>query len=243
MSLVDAYAKEIRKQLRFHAVWPPQMPIRLGDYGKLTNGVFERTGTLVSTIKLREGAQPLPFKYSSTGTVEVSLSGQVEAAAGGAPLVSGTLRISFKAENSFLVRLAGYRIETIKNLDDIEREVKAMADARKWSADLLVVTTRHIAKRCTVLVASAAGASVDLGVEGEGALADLTNPSLHLTLRSNRDMGFSIVDAPEVTPFCSLMELRGWFDPELAPKHLAPGVDLLPEGSAEEPRLALVLDE
>jgi hypothetical protein len=228
-SVIRTYGKEVRKHILRFAVWPPHQAVRLGDYGVIVDGVFQRTGSLACPIVPRAGIQRAPeepFVYASRGVVDVNIAGKGVVAVGGGASASGTLRIKFKKQRSVCVRLAGWMVEAIDNLDDVEHEILRMDDAKAWRSGRVVVTARDIVERATVLVSTAAGATADLRVVGQAPLDDLANASLRLGYKSSYDVGIKMVDL-QCAPFCELRCLGGWFDREMRVKHMRSGEDEL----------------
>ncbi|MER5916815.1 hypothetical protein ABT124_42250 [Streptomyces sp. NPDC001982] len=174
----ERYTKEIYDGLGYFAVWMPNSPVSLGDVGVLRGRRFHRMTSLaelgVVFDTVGPGA-PMVHSYSSSGDVEVAVSGEATA-----PGVLGiepqlTITVAFHQAHATYFRAVGCTEEVVGDHLALQRGIADLRKAGVWRSEYHVVTKLVKTGPAVILVSSRAGTRVEFQ-----ASADLAPVSLPL---------------------------------------------------------------
>lgn len=175
MGLPRDYNKALHRHANFHAAWfPITVPHRIGDYGLIQNGVFQKIGHLDQLkddgfdvpIETREG-NPTTLDFLSEGAKMVRVVAGVEVPELPVANVNASVKFKFEKENSFVLKAAEIKVEQMDNIDQVARKLAVLRREKKWSHRNKVVSATYTGQQCLVLLSSERGTEV--GFEGEAS--------------------------------------------------------------------------
>ncbi|MEQ1571686.1 MAG: hypothetical protein ABMA64_39015 [Myxococcota bacterium] len=213
MGIARRYIHRIHRETGFYAAWTPAQPLALGDYGPLDdNGAFQRVGNVgdlgFGPLTALTEPRPNDFLDVTTGSgtsVTIKAAGQVLAGSS-LPQASAGLRISITAADALVCKLSGPRQETLKAMAALQAfVVQAYRDGR-WTKDWRIVTQRVVADGATIVYSDSDTVEVEATANAE--ITDIANPSLGFVVVAKKGGSVSVVGAPGLTPFVSLVRLR-----------------------------------
>src|SRR5687768_3879403 len=165
MALGPQYCKQLKEELRRHAVFPPNRPVNLGDYGVLRDHVFERLGNVTQlgiTFQTIDGSGQTSFQFKSKGKVEFSLFGKGDIQPGGVPAVRAGIELKFGRANAVFFAAAGCTVRAIDDLRKIESALIALLNQGRWEPDFYVVTEINHSARTTSIASADSDCEVRL---------------------------------------------------------------------------------
>ncbi len=144
--------REIHDKLRLRLTWPPNVPIRLGDVGRLDGGIFFKLTSLaelgvpddLGTSVAR--AADIDIRSQGTNVIAFGMNQLTLPRAG-----SVFLNMRGSSAHSFDVALAAARL-------------KALAEARKWEADWVLVSQVISCEELTLVIGGGADEIVMMSV-------------------------------------------------------------------------------
>ena len=175
MGLPNDYNKALHKHANFYAAWfPVTMPYRVGDYGLIQNGVFQKIGHLDQLkddgfdvpIQTKEG-NPTSLDFLSEGAKIVKIVAGAEVPNLPAANVNATVKFKFEKENSFVLKAAEIKVEQMENIDQVARKLAELRRNKKWSHRNKVISATFTGQQCLVLLSSKRGTEV--AFEGEAS--------------------------------------------------------------------------
>jgi hypothetical protein len=185
----------VQEHLRAHAAWLPiTNTYRLGDYGLIADGVFQKIGNIKDdfSVTFEEGEGPdasLDFVSSDTTVVNTVAGAQVDVIPEGA--LGGKVTYKFSQAASFLVKAATIKVKTIENLNKLASQLGKRSD---WEKKWRVVWETYHAEDAAILSTIAPGTEV--GFTGDAkALKQLHlgNVSADLGLNVNKELGLKVL--------------------------------------------------
>ncbi|MFN7917892.1 MAG: lipase family protein [Vicinamibacterales bacterium] len=221
MGTATDYCKQIKQGLRRHANFPPDVPIALGDYGRMQDHVFERVGNvgqLGVTFGVVRSTGKSGYSFKSQGNVDVALVGKGELDAAGAAAIRASVDIHFSRENAVFFAAAGVEVLVIDDLRALEASLIALLGEGRWEADFYVVTEVNTAAKTTALSSASSESAIKLEASSPAIEAvQLGDASLELQVKRSRNIGLEIVTEAGHTPLMQLARLRGFFHDSLRP--------------------------
>ena len=148
MGLPRDYNKALHQQANFYAAWfPITMPFRIGDYGLIQNGVFQKIGHLDQLkddgfdvdIQTKEG-KPTSLDFLSEGAKMIKVVAGAEVPELPAANVSASVKFKFEKENSFVLKAAEIKVEQMENIDQVVRKLAVLRRNKKRSHRNIVVS-------------------------------------------------------------------------------------------------------
>jgi hypothetical protein len=181
MSLPKDYSKALHRQAGFYAAWfPVTVPIGIGDYGLIQNGVFNKIGHLDDLradgfnvqIRTAKGA-PTSIDFLSEGarTIRAVAGAEVPTSLPVAN-VEAKITYEFDKKNSFVVKASEINVEQMQNIREVADELARLRRQNKWSHSYRVVSATYTGQNCLVLLSSEAGTKVEF-VAAASALQQL----------------------------------------------------------------------
>lgn len=216
-SIAVSYCRTLQKQFRdMYAAWPPNAPLRLGDFGYLQGPVFSRKSNLASLKltgwKTRSGRSAASTYTCSTASgTEVKFHAKGEANPGGVPLAKATAEVKFSRGEAVFFNAAGCVLEEIEDQVGLGRTILEMFGNKTWNDDWCVVTGIVRAGATTVAVSAEAGASVLLEAAADQPTVDLANADVGLQVGTSRSLSSLFVGEAGFTPLVRLSKVRRKF--------------------------------
>jgi hypothetical protein len=231
MSLPQKYYLEhVFNNTKYRANWLPDKPLRIGDIGKLENGLFTLYTTLeMEQIKcaVRDSVSELAFDYSSKNTVIITPSVDTGNALGLAlnTPVKGKVTINFTESNGVVLQMTGSKIRVIENLAEIEKIILEKFRNKDWPKEWVIISELVITDNATIIISTSSNNQIELGCSAHLSLGNnnLADPKLGLTLISEKGSSTKIFGASGLTPF---YQVKGVYKPFLStPKFRTRGED------------------
>ena len=170
MSLPKEYNRALHKHADFYAAWfPVTMPFRVGDYGLVQNGVFQKIGHLEdlrgdgfdAEVRTATG-NPTSIDFLSEGARSIkTVAGATVADIPAVADVEAKLTYEFDRKNSFVVKAAEVNVERMENIRQVADQLARLRREKKWSHRYRVVSAVYTGKECLVLLSSEAGTKVE----------------------------------------------------------------------------------
>lgn len=185
--MISTYGRMVWQALREYAVWAPGENIRLGDYGVVRDGCFQRAGSLSDAIgdfQLKTRLSKLEgFFCTSAHAV------QVRGSADDGGLAS--VHFSFGKDCGSVLSITGVSASTVENLRDLAGALEASAS---YERKFQVVTTVRKAESLTVLISGSSGGEFSVSAKHEILDAFLQGgPDITAGLKVEGTVGLQVV--------------------------------------------------
>lgn len=226
---IKTYLKEIyrRSPNKMHANWELSKTLKVGDVGKMENGVFVTYSSLSKkgvTVKIRKDPKE-ERKLDLSSESGVTIKPMFEAK-GDAKVVDlkgeAAFLVSFQKANSYVFRTSGIQSEYIENLESVENAIIALNEYGSWKDDYVVVTEIVIADAVTILLSKEGGVSTKLKATGTFELfqMDIADASVGFQASSTSALALEIVGKKNTTPLFKVKKLKIPFfgEPQLESK-------------------------
>jgi hypothetical protein len=238
MPLNRQYAKEIHDQFGYFPTWLPTAAIKLGEVGTISNGIFERIGTLMDfDISHTEQVDPQTgdLEYASKDAVSVEFKATGQAPAGAAAgAVGGSIAISFSRSDAVLFQASRCKTSTLANLRQVADQVLSRYRSGEWPREQVVVTEIVSCAAATVLISSGANGQMTLAVKGglganKAKLADVDGT---FEVKSSSAIGLRILAQKDATPLFKASGIKTsllpWGDPSFRTRAVDSDLQLAP---------------
>ena len=247
---IKSYLKEISKTSpnKMRANWELGIKLKLGDVGKMENGVFvpytslEKKGIIIEDRKGKRKSGKLDL--SSEKGIKIHTHAKLK---GDAEVIelNGELayQIEFTKANTFVFRAEGIKTDIIINHEEIEEQILKLYKEKKWNKDYVIVTSVTSAESITILLSGESGVTTSLSASGKFNLSqmDIANASIGFGVSSTKKLAIELVGEKETTP---LYKVRGLVDPLLGvPELESMGAKALEEKSEKDQNLIFKLQE
>jgi hypothetical protein len=208
MGINTIYAEELHDNLGYLATWLPTANVQVGDIGVISDGVFEKKGTLKDlgiAFSSEVNPQTGEMEYASKDAVSIEVKGgghaPVPAGAAGAVDAEASVVVSFNRADAVLFQAAGCKTTTLSNLMQVSNTILDLYDAGDWPKDRVVVTDVVVSDSATVLISSGSDAHIELSASGAvgAGKASLANASLKFGGGRSSSIGTTIVGAKGTT--------------------------------------------
>lgn len=212
MGVAAQFSSRLHKEVGAHAAWLPiANNFGLGDYGLVSDGLFQRMGNIrefgVDVDGVDTNSVKLDFK--SEGTRLVSLVGDAEVDALPDSPIEASLKIEFSQNDSYYAKAAQASVQEIPNLREVAEK---LAKADGWRRKYRVVRATVTGQDCVIVTSKAANASFELKGKAD-ALKQLGAATVGagISVASEKDVGLSIVGDTGVVGL-RLFKLKLWGD-------------------------------
>ncbi|WP_299587845.1 hypothetical protein [Mucilaginibacter sp.] len=226
------------KNTGYRANWLPDHPLRIGDIGKLEDGLF----TLYTTLEqqqigysLREGNSELDVDYSSKNSVNIETSvstGDALNLSLSTP-VNGRVIINFTESNGIVFQMTGAKKKVIENLAEVENTVLNKYRSGEWPKEWVVISEVVVTDHATIIISTSSNNKIELGCNAQLGIAQgkLADPKLNLTLISEKGSSTKIFGANNLTPF---YQVKGIYKPFLRKPQFRKRADITDELETSE---------
>jgi len=216
------YTREIRNNLKYHAIWLPGTPIDLGVIGDVQDGIFVPMDNITQALAIPVQPEPLPahggesiLHQSQSGvTFQTKVGGSTSTAFKYIGAAEAGISCSFRQQGACVLSLQGCRTRRITNQIELQRELLRRIDYH-WKPSYAVITEVVLVGSGSVLVCEDNQAYIELSANGEIAnpLADLGRVELDLRIAHSEGRIFSLVGATNFTPlFRAIRVSQSWFN-------------------------------
>lgn len=158
------YVSVIARELGRHAVSPPGLQLQVGDYGRMTGGVFGIGGSLfvklgnIADFGITEirttPSEKMGWSFSSSGMKTAFIKGGIDGGVGEA-----TLQIECGSKDSLFIRSAKSVVEQIDNLQSI---ADALQTVEKWKSHWKLIREVRRVQDGLVLVSNSGGGTIQV---------------------------------------------------------------------------------
>lgn len=194
MGLAAQFETIIERQLNVHAAWMPiTTPYKLGDYGLITDGVFQKLGNIKDdfNISFTEGTgqdATLSFVSDNTTVVDVNTGAQVNL--NPQADIKANVTYNFQKDKSFLVKAPVINVSVIENVNQVAMQLKQASD---WRNKYKVVFQVYVAQNPLILSTVEGGTEVTIGAAASALPQfNIGNASASFSLKTNKELGLNI---------------------------------------------------
>lgn len=216
-----AYAKQMAKKFGYYATWLPTSPLRLGDYGILSNKyIFVRVGNVADLgveFSTRGDETPGSIDYQTSGAVSISVNVTADPNLPSAPIKT-KIGFSFSKKRSVVFKATGVRVTSIENQVALGAELLTLFP-NQWNKKHRVITELVEADTTTIIIANSKSSKLELSAEGDiSGNIDIANASLGLAVTTQHEMSYTDIAKSGISPLflTSGLNSKGGFSPAAA---------------------------
>lgn len=214
-SIGSLYAKVMHQHFTpMYANWQPGTPIRLGDFGTISDNIFRREGNVADapfnlTFGRREDPSADHYDFTSSSKTEFIFTAAGSGSGGSVGSVKASVEIKFGSENSVFFNAAGCRLISVEDIRGLGQALLPHLKTGAWKESYVLVTALLESQSTTVVVSSASDASILLEAKADGIKdVDLADAAIKLGLKRQKNVGFKAVTAEGMSPLLGLMQLK-----------------------------------
>lgn len=232
MSIVQNYVDIVRKETKMFPVYPPNLRVRIGDFGVVDSGTFIVRGNISRlktpiSVAATTGPVGMHREFKSERTRKISIAAGANTSAGGLA-AKARMELEFGSENSVYFNVAGCRHKRIANLGGLANEIVRRTRAGERWDNFRIVTALIESQNTTIVLGRESNSKVVLEAEGDVPTVNVADASLGLRMTydssaSENWVTVKTTEANPLTPFCWFHQIdRGFlnlgsptFDPTL----------------------------
>lgn len=210
MSVAGTYSRDVSRQLRYLAAWPPSSPAEVGRVGSFYGDKVFDAETKLASFGISFGVEDSPdasqgeLSYTSEGVSEfrIGAGGTLPSLDGGLVKAEAKVTISFTAEHAIVFRVSGLIYHTMLDQPQMARQVARLIKTGEWNRDWHVVTQVVAASSSSVLISNASSAEVELALGAKVTVggADLLSARFGPKVISQKHMSTVFVDEGNLAP-------------------------------------------
>ncbi|WP_428663044.1 hypothetical protein [Runella sp.] len=194
MGLASKYEDIIHQELKLHAAWLPVTdPFKLGDYGQISNGVFEKLGNIFTDFGVSftdEPGKDISFNFISEKTVVVDSGANAGVNITPQAEIKANVTYKFQKDESFLINAPIINVSIINNVNQVAIKLK---ETDGWKRKFIVVSKVYTAKKALIIGANEGGTEVTISAEGNGLEQfNVGEASVKFSLKTNKKLGLEI---------------------------------------------------
>ncbi len=194
MGIAKQFNKIIETHLKAHAAWLPiTNTYRLGDYGLIAEGVFQKLGNIKDdfNVSFTTGNGPnASLKFVSDRTTVVNASANAEAMVNPQIGIKAGVTYKFQEDKSFLIEAPVIRVSTIENVNQVANQLSAI---NAWKDKYKVVWQRYEAQDAVVLSTIEGGTEVTVnGTANTPEHFNIGNVTAKVEVETNKALGLDI---------------------------------------------------
>jgi hypothetical protein len=214
MNAAELYTGQMHAKSGYLAMWPPGAPLTLGDVGEFDGRAFVgRSNLATKGVPFEVLCDPAPDivdQYSTAEAVhrKIKVGGKAELFAPTIPLREAGVVLEFSRGGAVWYVARDSRYDRIADIDALEPLIKGLHDRQQWNLDWVVVTHVMTAARCTIVVATEAGANIELKLVAGFNIGPLGDADLSTGFEyvNGRDLATYLI-AEKATPLYRAMRL------------------------------------
>jgi hypothetical protein len=205
-SIHEGYTRELYDEFKYFACWLPNSRLALGDVGTIDGRRFERLTTLTELgvpFEVGESSVVGELEYSTSGLVDVSVSGDAQVGGQAAVAVS----IMFTGRGATFFQAGGCVSTMLTGLPALE---KRLLDLPDWRPGYAIVSELVRTGPAVILVSGEKGASVDLQVSADAltGAVPIANAGANLGLSGKSGFAARMAVTTGATPLFRAVRLR-----------------------------------
>lgn len=227
------YVETIRLGLNpYFANWLPNSPRKIGDIGYLDNGKFSflfnfedkynesishvsSKGKALYTYKSEEGVDIQSFVRAGIGS---ALTNSIP--------INAHLDIKFSRKGGVFFNASGGKITAFKDNTIIEDKIFKLSKKKEWKYNWCIVTSIVSAKSTTAIVSLTNDGAISLEADASISQIDLADAALKLNVKSENNIGFSIITNSKCIPLFTLGKLKfKIFETKYKSQFIVPGLN------------------
>lgn len=196
--LAESIVKDIWKQRKISALYPPGVEVRLGDIYEYSDGIYRLASSLAArgvTVKSRKGPGLDSWDVQSQGTSRVIAKAKGKTPKGVVTKVLGKADagaiVQLTSKTAYVMGLSDITVRQLTNLNDVAEHLRAWFWSNDWDSRYLVVTETWHAEKATFLTAGSSETQVEMR-----ARADVKAKALSV---ADLSAGFTLADAGQST--------------------------------------------
>ena len=212
----DTYVTDLHDNFKsLYANWPPNVPVRLGDFGTLSSKILHVKGNIADIfgIKFKERpgtAERAQYSYRSAESTEVTFKAQGQGGTGGVS-VNASVGISFSSKNAVFFNAAACEHRSIEDEISLGKEVMQLFETERWDDDWVIVTRLISSAATTIAIAASASASITFEADANVPKVDLANAGIKLSTSHEKNIGFSVA-TDALVPLLGYSKIQpGWW--------------------------------
>lgn len=213
------YLSHMHEQTKYRATWDPTKHLKIGDIGKLNQGVLSIYSSLEKEgipIEVSIGNSGANMDYTSHKQVAINMK-----ISGSAPLAGSALTLSdagfsfeFKGDQGVVFQTGNHRAFQLTNLAVIEDDVLERYRRGNWDKDWVIVTELIEADAATIIISNSSNGSLELkaGINSNLQKAlSLTDVQMGLSVVREKGSTLKYIAQSQLTPLYRVMGLRSAF--------------------------------
>jgi hypothetical protein len=209
------YLKHMFDKTAYRATWKPDVPLKLGMIGILTNGVFDVQSSLEDeglNPKILEDKTPGEIDYTSHDSVDIEIKLAGKAPLAGSVLTEGEAGVvlNFHKENGVVFQAKEMLNHQITNMGALQKEIVQKYKDGSWPKDWVVITQLVEAVSATIIISNSSNNKLELKASANVGAPNikLTDASLGLDVAKESGSSIRIIAESGVTPLYRVMGIR-----------------------------------
>lgn len=205
--IASKYADSINDELGYYPTWTPIVTIKLGDYGTIKDDLFEKLGNIrnigidfIATL----GQSADDQDYTSSGSSLIAINTGVQG------FVNAGLKFSSSSEFGFHFSAKRCLLNQIEEVGTLTTKVRKKFDELGMSQkDIYVVKEVLHAETTAVILSRKKNAEFSIEATLPGVtLHDFHDISGGFSIKSNKNIGYSLVGGKDLTPLFKTFKLK-----------------------------------
>ncbi len=193
MGIAQQFEQIITQQLRAHAAWMPVTNnYKLGDYGVISNGIFNKMGNIKEdfdvTFTQAQGPEAnLDFVSDSTRVIKFAGGAEVPVIPAGA--IDAKVALKFERERSLMIKAPTITVTNIENVNSVFNQLKAQGS---WDRKFIIVFQTYFANDAVIISTIDAGTEINFSGNAS-ALQNFKLGNAGIEINSNKKVGLQIL--------------------------------------------------
>ncbi len=197
MGLAGSYCKDTFKNIKYRATWLPNLPIKLGDFGRFDDNVFQKFGNIrdhgiqfTAELGVPTDNQEWQSAGANVSHFEIGMGGFINAG----------VQFTFGKKYDFYLLAANCQLSVMNSLAEVQATVKEMFRQKKFK-DMHFVTEVLTAESSNVVISLDKNA--ELAIEAKDntlSKLDLKVPNAAFDIKKNSKIGHTTIASQGLTP-------------------------------------------
>lgn len=193
MGIAEQLEQIMKQQLKAHAAWMPVTNnYKIGDYGLISNGVFNKMGNIQQDFNISFSQAQGPeanLDFASDSIRVVKLVGGAEVSTIPAGAIDAKLVLKFGKEKSLFIKAPAISVTDLENVNDVFNHLKGNSN---WDRKFIVVYQTYMANDAVLI--STIDAETEIELSGDAsALQQFKLGNASLQINSNKRVGLQIL--------------------------------------------------
>lgn len=194
MAIASDFEDIIHDHLKVHAAWlPVTNPYRLGDYGLISGGVFQKIGNIKDDFSLsftESSGQDATLNFVSDSTLIVDASTGAQVNLNPTGTIQANVTFKFQNEKSFLINAPVINVSIIENVNQVFNQLKQLG---QWRRKYAVVFQVYVAQNPLILSTLDGGTEVTIGGSGDALQQfNIGNATANFSLKTTKALGLEV---------------------------------------------------